>query len=255
MIDTKKRDTLAAQSMYVVKSNELIQRSRYSLSLMEQKAVLFLISKIKPNDEPNTEYLFDVKDFCRACNFYEDSGFYAKYVKDIMLSLADNKIVVDIDKGKTLITHWFSSAIIDNEANNIRIRFDYTITPYLFQLRSFYTQYSLEYVLPMKSKYGVRLYEFLRSVKTLNYIQTYSIEELRLRLDCDKYPNFKDFRKYVLEPAISDINAYSDIEVNYECVKTGRKYTAITFTIKNCSGDEKNMERFINRRKVLGEIR
>ena len=250
-----KNEVLSAQSMYVVKGNALIQKSRYSLSLTEQKAILFMISKIKPTDKPFTEYTFAIKDFCRACNFDEGGGFYIRYVRECINTLAKNVIVIDLGDKKTLTTHWFSSAIIDGESNTVQVVFDKNITPYLYELHSFYTQYSLEYVLPMKSKYGIRLYEYLRSIQSKGWKQKISLEELRERVDCDKYPNYKDFRRNVLEPAIEDINAFTDLDVSFEALKTGRKITHIEFIIRTYVDKDYTMDRFYNRRKVLGSIR
>ena len=45
MIDGKQKRE--AQEMYVVKSNELIQKARYNLTVQQQKLILFAISKIR----------------------------------------------------------------------------------------------------------------------------------------------------------------------------------------------------------------
>lgn len=250
---TTKNAVLSAQGMYVVKGNSLIQKSRYSLSLMEQKAVLFLISKIKPTDSPFTEYTFSIGDFCRTCNLDIRGGFYVRYVRDCLNDLARNIICIDIGEKKTLTTHWFSSAIIDEETNTIQITFDKNIVPYLYELKSFYTQYSLEYVLPMKSKYAIRLYEFLKSVQSKGYRQRFSVEEIRERVDCFSYPAYKEFRRNVIEPALEDINAYTDLKVQYDPVKQGgNKITHLEFIILSPIG--LGQERSGNRRKKLGAI-
>lgn len=248
-----KRDILSAQSMSVVKGNALIQKTHYSLSLMEQKAILFIISKIKPSDSSDTEYIFNIRDFCKACNFYGKSGFYYQYVREVMENLGNHKLTIELEEGKTLITHWFSGAIIDRNAGEVRLHIDSYIRPYLFELHSFYTNYKLEYILPMKSKYGIRLYEFLRSYKSKGYRLRFSLEEIRLRIDCNKYPNFKDFRVNVLEPAMEDINTYTDIKVKYEAIKTGRKITDIEFII--IGENDTDMQRYYARREELGYAR
>lgn len=48
-------EMMDSRQMFVVKANALIQKSRFSLSLQQQKIVLYLISKIQPNDEEFTE--------------------------------------------------------------------------------------------------------------------------------------------------------------------------------------------------------
>lgn len=248
MANKTKREILALQGMYVAKGNTLIQKSRYSLSLTEQKAVLFMISKIKPHDEPFTEYTFSIKDFCLACNFDNSGGFYMRYVKECINKLAESVINIELED-KTIVTHWFSSATIHKEEGTISFVFDRNISPFLYELHSFYTQYSLENILPMKSKYGIRLYEFLRSIQSIDHKQVISILELRLRIGCDKYPNFADFRKNVIEPAIQDINTFSDIRVVYNTIKTGRKVTEIEFVIRPSNGD---IQQYMNRSKALG---
>lgn len=109
------------------------------------------------------------------------------------------------------------------------------IKPYLIDLNAYFTQYKLENILEMKSFYGIRLYELLRSeyYKDENTYQEYSIEFLRQFFDCEtKYKAFKDFRVRVLEIALKEINEKSDIYV-YEgiMIKTGRKITGIKFLV------------------------
>ena len=45
------------RNMFVVKSNDLIEKTRYRLSLEEQRILLYIISKIKPEDEKQLSYL------------------------------------------------------------------------------------------------------------------------------------------------------------------------------------------------------
>jgi len=51
----------------------------------------------------------------------------------------------------------------------------------------------------------------------------------------DKYPRFFDFERYVLKKAISDINTFTDFNVEYKKIKSGlkgsNKITTINFTI------------------------
>lgn len=227
-----KYDILTAQDMKVVKGNALIQKSRYSLSVMEQKIVLYMISKIKPTDTPDTDYVFNIDDFCQVCCFDNSKGRYNNYIQPIIEELGTRVLTIDMGNGKTLISHWFSSTIIDNDKRTFTVSFDSHIKPYLFELSKFYTQYSLEYVLGMKSKYSPRLYEFLCSISNLTKQPRLTIDELRTRIGCeDKYPNWKDFKKNVLEPAIDEIKHYTDISVSYETFKEGKYITEIQFTI------------------------
>ena len=64
----------------------------------------------------------------------------------------------------------------------------------------------------------------------------YSIEEIRkiLGVDADKYTNFKDFKKYVIEPARREMAESSFEAINFEYESTGKKLrnvSHLTFTI------------------------
>ena len=60
-----KEHYLVVKDQRVVKSNDLIQKSRFDLSLQEQKIILYLISQITPYDEEFKLYEFSITDFCK----------------------------------------------------------------------------------------------------------------------------------------------------------------------------------------------
>ena len=49
--------------------------------------------------------------------------------------------------------------------------------------------------------------------------------------DVKSYANFKDFRRFVLEIALREINKYTDLNVSYQTVKKGRKVIRVVFDI------------------------
>jgi plasmid replication initiation protein len=58
----------------------------------------------------------------------------------------------------------------------------------------------------------------------------YSIPELRQLFDVgDKYPRFADFNKYVLKPALAEINDYGTVSVKTKNEKLGRNVVKIRF--------------------------
>ena len=54
-----------------------------------------------------------------------------------------------------------------------------------------------------------------------------------MSLDALNYENLANFKKKVINPALKDINTYSDLEVSAEFVKTGRSFTHVIFTMKD----------------------
>ena len=64
------------RSFVVAKDNRLITKSRYSLTLQQQKILLYLISRIKPTDEVGTVYELPISDFIKVCGY--DNAYYYK---------------------------------------------------------------------------------------------------------------------------------------------------------------------------------
>ena len=68
-------DLKKARNRLVAKDNRLIQNSRYALDTNENKAVLYLISKIQPEDEPGKLYSFNCKEFQALIRWSKDAPY------------------------------------------------------------------------------------------------------------------------------------------------------------------------------------
>lgn len=243
------------QSYFVAKDNQLITKSRYSLSMAQQKILLYFISRIKPFDDENTMYELSIKEFAKVCGYVEDSGYYYQAIKADIKSLRDVSNWIEVDKGKEVLFSWINRAEIDRKNGTIKISFHNTVSKYLFDLRERYTQYSLYNVLCLSHKYSIRLYEYLRMMEYRGEFEI-TIEELKKRIDAEKYNTTSNFTARVLDPAIDDINAHTDLFVWYQYKKTDRKITHITFFYGEKSAYDmaitgKNQEEKINPAKRL----
>lgn len=249
-----REEIIQEQSYSVAMTNEFIQKSRYELSRTEQKAVLYMVSKIKPQDLPGTEYTFSIKNFCRVCNLNTKSGVYYKYLKDVLAKLAEKPLIIPMGEKHNLITHWFASADIDGNSDIVNITFAKPLTPHLYELQTRYTKFYLENVLPMESGYGIRLYEYIKSVCYNTNKIIISLDELRERVGCEgKFKQSSELRINVIEPAIKDINLYTDIKIEYKTYKTGKKVSSIEFIISPLDKYDRE-DRLLNRREVLGNV-
>ena len=66
----------------VYKSNDLIRKTRYDLTVAEQKIILRLIQLIQPNDESFKWYSFSVQEYCDLCGIDRSSGGNYQYLKN-----------------------------------------------------------------------------------------------------------------------------------------------------------------------------
>lgn len=96
-----------------------------------------------------------------------------------------------------------------------------------------YIRYRLRYTKDMKSQYSIKLYGMLRDwLHKGSY--TVPVERLREELGATEksYLQFRRFREWVIDRAVSEINSLSDLKVTYTRIKKGRNVTDICFKIK-----------------------
>lgn len=226
-----------ARLQTVVKSNELVQKSRYQLSLQEQKIILFLISKIRPEDEAFHWYEFHMRDLCKLMGISSNPKNYKNFRESIQ-RLSDKSFWVETET-QDMLCRWIMDAAIVKGDGTVKIRLDDKLKPYLLQLQRQFTSFALEYVLLMQNKYSIRLYELLKSYEYMcGY--TFELEEFKKRIQANGYSHYTDFRVKVLEPAIKEINEYTDIDVDVTPIREGRSIKYLEFEIqrKNDRGME-----------------
>lgn len=255
-VPTKTEKLTSAPQRYntVIKSNQLIQHSRFSLSTLQQKIILYIISQITPLDEDLKLYQFKITEFCKVCGIEPKGDIYAM-IKSQIKSISDKSLWIELENGKETLLRWIEKPYIDERNGTIEIKLDEDMKPYLLQLKEKFTEYELIYTLNFKSKYSIRIYELLKSIhfkKLSPYTQIYPIEKFQKIVD-SSYTDFKDFHTRVLKPAYKEINLYSDISFDYELIKEGRKITKIKIIVKTKETFERikttiDNERMLNNR-------
>ena len=216
----------------VVKANDLIQKSRFGLSLQQQKIVLYLISQITPYDEEFKLYEFNLVEFCHVCGIDCNSGKNYADIKAAIKEIADKSIYITLPNGKETLVRWIAKPYLDK--STIQIKLDEDMKPYLLQLKENFTQYELLWTLNFKSKYTTRLYELIKSIhyQELNaYQREFTLDELRRLLGAETYTTYQTLKSRVLQRAIDEINRYSDKNVTYEPIKKGKAVVKVLLTI------------------------
>lgn len=230
----------------VVKHNDLIQKSRFRLSLTEQKAIAYICSLIKPTKESENYcllYEFNIRDFCKICDMSLDSGKNYDDIKRVLKKLRDSSIWFQLEDGTEVTISWLSRVILNKSNGIVQIEIDSLMAPYLFNLNKRFTQYFLRNILKMKSAYSVRLYEILKSYSNIKE-KEFFLDELKKILNVESiksYDRFPDFRRKVLEKASDEINKYTDIIIKFDAIKIGKKVNKIRFCILQKNSIERTM--------------
>lgn len=218
----------------VVKSNDLIRKSRFELSLVEQRVVLYLISKIKPTDTAPLEYDLSIQEFCEVCGINYSSNL--TQLKAAIKGLSDKSCWVTLPDGAETLVRWIEKQYVYRESGEITVRLDRDMMPYLMQLKKNFTQYELIAILALKSKCSIRLYELLKSYEFVGVYKT-SLQDLRQAMMLEsEYRETKDFKRYVIDKALDEITTYTDLDVSYVPIKQGRSIVGFEFSIQRADG-------------------
>ena len=224
---------MKTKKLTVYKSNEVIEAG-YKLSLNEQRVVLACIGQVNSAEEllVTDEFELSAKDFANIFSVSNEAAYLA--LLDVAESLFKRYVIIDNPdpdnpKIKQTKTHWISSIDYLPSEGKIILTFAQKMLSYLSELRGAFTRYSLEHIGEMTSVYAIRLYELLMQWKTTGTREV-KIDWLKRQFKIeDKYPSIKDLKKRVIEPAVKDINTYSNYRVEWTQRKTGRRVTHLTF--------------------------
>lgn len=213
---------LVVKDQSVFKSNDLIQKSRFNLSLQEQKILLYLISQITPYDEDFQLYEFSISDFCRICGMSPTAGGNYTELKSAIKSICDKSLWIQLAEGEETLLRWIEKPYINKRSGTIKIRLDKDMKPFLLQLKENFTSYELIFTLKFSSKYSIRLYELICSIHYHDletYKRNYGLDELRQLLGAENYTTWQALKERVLVPAMNEINKFSDKNLSINPIK------------------------------------
>jgi len=217
----------------VVKNNELVDAS-YRLGVNAQRCLLACISQVDPRKPFPSDKVFylHAEDFAKLYGVDEKSA-YAK-LEDASNALKKKTIRVHKpDPKHPKLEYWDLNLTTRTEyypsEGRIGIKFSPEVHPFLSQLSTNFTQYRLGNISGLTSSYSIRIYELLCQWKSAGGREV-GIDWLKDRLEITgKYSQMTRFKKDVLEPAMTQINAHTNLWVNYTQRKTGRRVTHFTF--------------------------
>ena len=221
------------QNLTIYKDNAVVEAG-YRLSLNEQRVVLACIAQVQSKELLLITDKFELSaiDFAKLFSVSKNRAYHA--LIEVAESLFNRYVIIEKpfpDKPKItrLKTRWISSIYYMEDEGKITLTFAQDMLPYLSQLKGQFTKYELKHIGNMTSIYGIRLYELLMQWKTTGKREI-EIDWLKKQFEIDEqYAAMKDFKKWVIDPAIKDINTHSNYQVVWTQRKTGRQVTHLTF--------------------------
>ena len=148
------------------------------------------------------------------------------------------------DKRYKGIASLFQAEVSDGakEEGILRFAFPALLIPIIKEPRRF-ARLRVHFLLKLSGKYAVTLYELLEAVANKNDpVLIASIDELRqwLKVPEGSFKLYGDFKRWVIEPALNQINrdpSSAGFRVDMEPIKKGRAVDKIRFTV--CKTDDR----------------
>lgn len=221
------------QKLRVYKANAVVEAS-YDLSVAEHRLLLACFAQIGKEATDERLYRVYAHDIAKLANIptpiaYRDAAAAAERLYERSVEVYEGPNGTEPPKKRKF--RWIQEAVYAEGEGYVDVRLSTSILPFVNNLLEQYTIYHMQDVARMTSRYAIRVYELLVQWRRRGS-RSVDIGWLRRSLGVgdDKYPNFKDFRRRVIEPAVLQINERSPLHVEWRAIKTGRRVSHISFT-------------------------
>ena len=236
-----KRRRKSGGIVVIKKANQLIE-SRYRFDIWETRFFLSILSQIRRDDDDFQVYRVWYKDVIRAFNLKSNQSY--SLLREAAKSIMSKSFFVSYEKdGSAREVQYHILRKIDylkdgNETPGresqeyIDVTIEQEMKPFFLQLQRNFTAYDLRNVVKLGA-YPVRVYELLKQYESIGE-RTLDIEEMKRMFEITKeYPRFPDFFRWVVSPAIREINAHTDLLIT-DCIKLkeGKKVASLRFVFR-----------------------
>lgn len=220
-----------ADKFRVYQSNKLVESS-YSMTLNEKRLVMYAASRLDSAKAAPKDGLVSVS----AEEFADAFGMEARHAYAVLSEAIERLYSREIrryENGEEVESmRWIYHKHYFSGEGLVQIGFSPKVLPHLTELNREFTGFQLRHISSLNSFYAFRLYELMAQYRSFGE-RFFEVERLRelFQLE-DKYPKVYDFRKYVLDPSVKEINQHTDLSLILEPRKNGRQVTGFKFLIR-----------------------
>ena len=230
----------------IVKDNALMNAS-YNLDLVEQRLILLAIIEARESGKginANDPLTIHAESYINQFGVARQTAYQA--LKDASKDLFARQFSYQEkrERGRANITsRWVSQIAYIDETATVEIIFAPAVVPLITRLEEQFTQYDIEQISGLSSAYAVRMYELLICWRSTGKTPVIELNEFRKRLGVldDEYTRSDNFKKWIIENPIKQINQHTDITATYEQHKKGRVITGFSFKFKQKKKTEPKM--------------
>ncbi len=206
------------------------------LSALQRKSYNIFLYYAKKLGKDYIHDSFEIK----INDFKSELGIKSKdssTIENIFSGLLSYKVEYNFlkkDKNKIWgIFHLLSEIEVDTGKNRIRFNFPKKLKEILLN-PDMYTELDLYVIKGLKSKYSIVLYELLKDFKKEGKDPILDMTRLRtlLGIEKSKYSMMSMFRLRVLDKAKEEINKKTDLKIDYELIRSGKRFEKIKYIVQ-----------------------
>lgn len=205
------KDTLA--------QSNAITESRYDFNRLEKNALYCIIRQVRKEyiDESKEQRVYTNLKVDMPENILAEIADekHRKDARNALISLRHRDITIDYPDGSWLNVGFVNYAKFNAQKRVFEVEVSSEIMPYLVDLASQFTVYSLTVAISLKSKWSQRFYELCCQYRNHleNGIPVFhkSISQLRKMFGTlDSYPLLADFKRRIIDKACKELKEFYD---------------------------------------------
>lgn len=235
----KKTDTVLYQKQgEVIKNNSFIRCSNNLTTIQRKSFALFLKETIDTINDTGEQRFYSMPLTRYRSMMGHPDSMPTKYIAKELEELMTKLVKWDIDaQGYGARSVMLASFTLEKQKGILEWEFSYKL---LYKLiADGYTPLKLSVILDFNSKYSLALYENLQMRKNFNKTE-FNLNEFRalMGVEDNEHQRMESFKRKVLNVAIDEINAKSDMLVTCDDIKEGAKIVGFRFAWKIISEDD-----------------
>jgi plasmid replication initiation protein len=201
-----------------------VVNAKYSYTPLELDLMMFVLKSLSSTSGNNIE--FHLSSLEKRYNT-DSNSIYTDTKRAVSSLRSKNFEIFDKPNNSWLVTGFISDGFIKNGV--VQLTISDKMKTILLDVKKEFTIIDFVTFMRLEGKHSKRLYLLLSQFKKTGY-RIMNISELKEKFGLkEKYPNFSDLFKRVIDPAIKEINEVTNLNVTLEHIfsPNGRKVEAI----------------------------
>lgn len=229
-------------------SNKFIEMCyKQEFSAIELKIIELIISKTTKADlelfktNSNKKISLTAVELANKINIHPNNIY--SIANDLSEKLINkNYIYKNPDEKRFIYQNFFVG--FDYYQGVFNINLNSFFIPYFVDINENFTNINFQYIVALKSSYAIVLYKLLKQYQVIGE-RSFIIDELKSQFGVNNkksYQLYSNFKNKVIKISIEHINKYTDLNIQFDEIKSGKKIEKINFIIQKKITQEKQAQ-------------